>query len=89
MEDAMSERATNISWFWVKVTGTVLVTFSMAMCGGAEPPVDDAIVESSLVEPDVSTLTPEATDEDIMQTHALGHGESKYFDGVNAALPRY
>ena len=67
MEDAMSERPTNISWFWVKVTGLVLVTLSMAMCGGAEPPVEDAIVESSLVEPDVSTLTPEATDEDIMQ----------------------
>ena len=51
----MSERATHISWFWVKVTGLVLVTLSMAMCGGAEPPVEDVIVESSVVEPDVST----------------------------------
>ena len=67
MEDAMSERTTNTSWFWVKFTGMALVTLSMTTCGGAEPPVDDAIVEPSLVERDVSTLTPEATDEDIMQ----------------------
>ena len=66
MEDAMSERTANTSWFWVKFTGMVLVTLSMTTCGGAEPPVDDAIVEPSLVEPDVSTLTPDATDEDIM-----------------------
>ena len=75
----MTNKVWMVGWFWVKATGMVLVTLSMTMCGGAEPPVEDVIVESSLVEPDVSTLTPEATD----------HGESNYFDGVNAALPRY
>ena len=54
-------------WFWAKATGLVIVTLSMTMCGGAEPPAEDAVVESSLVESAVSTLTPEATDEDIMQ----------------------
>ena len=63
----MTNKVWMVGWFWVKATGMVLVTLSMTMCGGAEPPVEDVIVESSLVEPDVSTLTPEATDENIMQ----------------------
>ena len=63
----MTNKVSIVGWFWVKATGLVAVTLSMTMCGGAEPPVEDVIVESSLVEPDVSTLTPEATDEDIMQ----------------------
>ncbi|MBL03904.1 MAG: hypothetical protein CL486_10450 [Acidobacteria bacterium] len=63
----MTNKVWMVGWFWVKATGMVLVTLSVTMCGGAEPPVEDVIVESSLVEPDVSTLTPEATDENIMQ----------------------
>ena len=63
----MTNKVWMVGWFWVKATGMVVVTLSMTMCSGAEPPVEDVIVESSLVEPDVSTLTPEATDEDIMQ----------------------
>ena len=62
---------TNKVWMvrrcWVKATGMAVLMLSLTMCGGAEPPVEDVIVESSLVEPDASTLTPEATDEDIMQ----------------------
>ena len=63
----MTNKVWMVGWFWVKATGMAGVTLSMTMCGGAEPPVEDVIVESSVVEPDVSTLTPEATDEDIMQ----------------------
>ena len=63
----MSHRATNTSWFWMKVVGTAIVTVSITMCGGTEQPAEDEVVESSLDRPDVSTLTPESTDEDIMR----------------------
>jgi len=63
----MTNKVWMVRWCWVKATGMAVLMLSMTMCGGAEPPVEDVIVESSLVEPDASTLTPEATDEDIMQ----------------------
>lgn len=63
----MSDRVTNISCFWMKVAGTAIVTLSIIMCGGAEQPAEDEVVESPLAQPDVSTLTSESTDEDIMQ----------------------
>ncbi len=62
----MSDRATNTSWFWMNFAGTAIVTLSITMCGGAEQPAEDEVVESSLAQPDVSTLTSESTDEDIM-----------------------
>jgi len=67
MEDAMSDRAKNTSWFWMRIAGTVIVTLNMIACGGAEQPAEDEVVESTLDQPDVSTLTPESTDEDITQ----------------------
>jgi 2-keto-4-pentenoate hydratase len=67
MEGAMSDRAKNTSWFWMRIAGTAIVMLSITTCGGAEQPADDEVVESTLDQPEVSTLTPESTDEDITQ----------------------
>ncbi|SVB25568.1 uncharacterized protein METZ01_LOCUS178422, partial [marine metagenome] len=48
----MTNKVWMVRWFWVKATGMAVLMLSTTMCGGAEPPVEDAIVESSLVEPD-------------------------------------
>ena len=63
----MSDRAKSTSWFWMRIAGTAIVTLCITTCGGAEQPAEDEVVESTLDQPDVSTLTPESTDEDIMQ----------------------
>ncbi len=63
----MSDRARHTSWFWMRIAGTAIVTLSITACGGAEQPAEDEFVESTLDQPDVATLTPESTDEDIMQ----------------------
>ena len=60
MEGAMSERAKNTSWFWMRIAGTAIVTLSITTCGGAEQPAEDEVVESTLDQPDVSTLMPES-----------------------------
>lgn len=61
----MSDRATNTSWFWMRAAGAAIVTLSLTMCGGAEQPAEEVV--ETVDQPDVSTLTPESTDEDIMQ----------------------
>jgi 2-keto-4-pentenoate hydratase len=68
MEKTMSDRKTNHACSWMRVVGTAIVALSMTMCGGAERPAgDESVEESTLDQPDVSTLTPESSDEDIMR----------------------
>lgn len=62
----MSDSAINTSWFWAKLAGVAIATLSVAACGGEDPSAEDEAAESSLAQPDVSTLTSESSDEDIM-----------------------
>jgi 2-keto-4-pentenoate hydratase len=64
----MSGGKKNTLCFWTRVVGTAIVALSMTMCGGADKAAEDESVEEpTLDQPDVSALTPESTDEEIMQ----------------------
>lgn len=64
----MTDRTSNTSRFWKSFAGTTIVALSMTMCQGVEKPAEDeAVGASTSDQPDVSTLTPESTDEEIMQ----------------------
>lgn len=57
----------NVLRSWAMVAGTAVIALSMTMCGGADQTAEESVQESTLDQPDVSTLTPESTDEEIMQ----------------------
>ena len=59
----MTDTRTNVFCYWLRPVGTALVALGLTMCGGAENPADDATADA----PDVSTLTPESSNEDIMR----------------------
>ena len=64
----MSSGKENTLRFWTRVVGTAIVALSMTTCGGADRAAEnESVEESTLDQPDVSTLTPESTDEEIMQ----------------------
>ncbi len=51
----------------MRIAGAAIVTLSIATCGGAEQPAEDEGAEEPSDQPIVATLTPESTDEDIVQ----------------------
>ncbi len=63
----MNERAMNTSWSWLKIAGTAILALSITACGGAEQAAEDELVEATLDQPDVTKLSLESTDENIMQ----------------------
>lgn len=63
----MCNRTTNTWRSWMRVFATALVAVSMTMCGGAEQPAEDEVVDATVDQRDSSALTPESTDEDIMR----------------------
>ncbi len=63
----MSERATNTSWFWLKIAGAAILALGITACGGAEQGAEDEPVDATSDQPDIVALSPESTDEDITQ----------------------
>jgi 2-keto-4-pentenoate hydratase len=64
----MSGGKKNTLCFWTRIAGTAIVAISMTMCGGADRAAENEPVEElALDQQDVSTLTPESTDEEIMR----------------------
>lgn len=63
----MSDSARHTSWFWMRIAEMAIVTLGITACGSAEPPAVDQVIESTSGQPNISTLTPESSDHDIMQ----------------------